>query len=319
MRRDPIVGRQVLIAEDRATRPNDFLGQKTASDRNDSPADCPFCAGHEDETPAELLEVRDHDGNWQVRVVPNKYPAVSLVADEGGPFGTHEVFIESPRHVGDITELTDDEFAGVLRVYRRRLRHWSIDERISHCSIFKNVGSAAGASLEHVHSQLIALPTIPPVLKAELSGAEAHYRQYGCCRFCQLIDEELAERKRLVAATDQFVAFCAYAGRQPFETWILPRTHASSFNRLSDAQALDLARLMRQIVGRLQTQFVPLAYNLMLHTAPYRHASADYYHWHLEVLPRSTQLAGFEWGTGVHINPLSPERAAAKLSLIGGK
>lgn len=288
--------------------------------------DCPFCAGHEADTPEAELEVSASTGPWQVRVIPNKYPAVSLsgvgaVLSESSalesspqvPLGAHEVIVESPRHVQDITELSQEEFARVLRVYRQRVRDWSDDKRIEHVSIFKNVGVAAGASLEHAHSQLVALPEVPPVVSAELAGADRFYAKHGYCIFCQLVNDELGHRDRLVLENDRFVAFCAFAGRQPFETWILPKQHAASIEQLDDEASLALADMLQAIVRRLRVQLSPLSYNLILHTAPFRQDATKFFHWHIELVPRSTQLAGFEWGTGMHINPLSPEQAAKSL------
>lgn len=333
MRTDPITGQQVLIAEDRAGRPNDFVAHESARGNQNSQSECPFCAGHESLTPDPLLETAGASGEWQVRVVPNKFPAVSLGQQKfaqpkisalgmlpRSPDGAHEVFIESPQHVQDITELSIAELTLVLQAYRERLRFWSTDERIQHATIFKNVGIAAGASMEHIHSQLVGLPSIPPVVAAETESSQRYYADKQACIFCQLIDEELAHRERLVVDTGSFVAFCAYAGRQPYETWILPREHSASFEYLSDADTVSLANILQQVVGRLQTQLSPLSYNLILHTAPFRQQYADgdinqYWHWHFELVPRSTTLAGFEWGTGMFINPLSPERAAARLNV----
>jgi len=327
LRTDPITGHQVLIAEDRAGRPNDFASPESASGDQ---AECPFCAGHESLTPEPLLETAGASGQWQVRVVPNKFPAVSLGQQEfaqptistlgmlpQSPDGAHEVFIESPRHIQDITELSIAELTLVLQAYRERLRFWSTDERIHHATIFKNVGVAAGASLEHIHSQLLALPEIPPVMATELQHSQRYFEENKTCVFCQLLEEELTHRERLVVDADSFVAFCAYAGRQPYETWILPRKHSASFEHLSDADMEPLAEILRQVVERLQAQLSPLSYNLILHTAPFHKRHADAYHWHFELVPRSTTSAGFEWGTGMFINPLAPERAAARLVVSG--
>jgi UDPglucose--hexose-1-phosphate uridylyltransferase len=157
---------------------------------------------------------------------------------------------------------------------------------------------------------LVALPFVPPAMEEELLCTKRFYEKRGTCAFCQLIDHERQQRLRIVAEEGPFVAFCAYAGRQPFETWILPTEHACSYQSLTDEHALALAVLLHQIVSRLQTQLTPLSYNLLLHTAPYGDSDAASYHWHLEIVPRSTQLAGLEWGTGVYINSLAPERAA---------
>ena len=291
--------------------------------RTAAAANCPFCAGHEQQTPQSLQEICDAAGRWQVRVVPNKFPAVNIsqaapdsnkskspFSESQPAYGAHEVIIESPDHVSDITSLSVDNLAIVLRLYRDRLQSWSSDDRLRYGAVFKNVGSAAGASLEHVHSQMIALPFVPPVMAEELRCSKRFYESHHSCVFCQLIDRERQQQLRWVAEAETFVAFCAYAGRQPFETWILPTEHAGSYQSLTDGQSLELAALLRGILSRLQTHLTPLSYNLLLHTAPFGDFEQTGYHWHLEIVPQSTQLAGFEWGTGVSINSLAPERAA---------
>ena len=313
LRSDPIVGRKVYIAEDRAGRPNDYAGVQIA----EAPAaSCPFCEGHEGETPASTAEVPG-EGPWRVRVIPNKYPAVRFDPTEIGssaelPLGAHEVIIESPRHLHDVTQLSTDELATVLGVYRDRLRHWSRDDRLQHATLFKNVGFAAGASLEHVHSQLVALPFVPEAVEAELEGSRRHYQSHGECIYCRLLADELQSGQRFVAQEGRFAAFCAFAGRQPYETWLLPQEHAAQFHELADGDLGALASLLQQVLGRLQ-RLGELSYNLVLHTLPFHSAEAQLYHWHWELIPRSSHLAGLEWGAGVHINSLSPERAAQRL------
>lgn len=314
LRSDPIVGRKVYIAEDRAGRPNDYAGVRAPAT---SAEHCPFCAGHERETPAALAEVMS-DGQWQVRVIPNKYPAVRCepaAATPGAeqPLGAHEVIIESPRHLHDVSELSVDELATVLGVYRERLRHWAADGRLNHATLFKNVGFAAGASLEHVHSQLVVLPDVPQAVDAELAGCRAHFAKHAECLFCRVLSDELQSGVRLVAQAGPFAAFCAYAGRQPYETWIMPSEHAAHFHEITDADLTALALLMQQVLRRLQRLVEGLSYNLILHTLPFRANDPHVYHWHWELVPRVSHLAGLEWGAGVHINPLAPERAASRL------
>ncbi len=327
LRTDPISGRKVLIAEDRAGRPNDF--ESTAAVPTSDPSFCPFCVGHERDTPEALLELLDKHGNWQVRVIPNKYPAVLKVGTERSEttgtqllstqpaYGAHEVIVESPRHIQDLTELSIAELSTVLLVYRDRLRHWSRDPSMRHATLFKNVGHKAGASLQHLHSQLVALPFVPEAISNELQAAKNFHDQEGACIFCKLLQEEINLRERLVGEEGDFIAFCAYAGRQAFETWILPTRHASHYEQLADDQARPLARLLQQVVRRLQTQLKPLSYNLVLHSAPFGEQASDSYHWHFELIPRTAQLAGLEWGAGVYINSLSPERAAKLLREAG--
>jgi UDPglucose--hexose-1-phosphate uridylyltransferase len=322
LRIDPICGRRVYIAEDRAGRPFDYDERPSANVSADECAariaNCPFCAGHEAITPIESAVVLDDAGQWQVRVVPNKYPAVTLAAEEAhagftAAVGAHEVIIESPRHLLDVTELDADRLATVIRVYRDRLRHWAADPRLKHALVFKNSGWAAGASLEHVHSQLAALPYVPAVVHAELDGAHRHFAAHRRCAFCDLIRSELEAGERLVARGEGFIAFCASAGRQPYETWILPEGHAARFDVLTDAQARAAAVVLQDVLRRLHVQTPSAAYNVVLHTSPFDDLHADAYHWHWELIPRIANLAGLELGAGVYINPLSPEHAAQRL------
>jgi len=265
--------------------------------------------------------VLDPAGAWQVRVVPNKFPAVAqasaLASEDASPaIGAHEVIIESPWHIVDFAQLDVDQVATILRVYRDRLRHWARDPRLKHGTVFKNSGHAAGASLEHVHSQLVVLPYVPAVIEAELAGAHRHYATHGRCAFCDLLDAEVASGARLVARRDGFAAWCAYAGRQPYETWILPERHAARYDELSDADASGLAALLQDVLVRLQASAAAASYNLVLHGAPLDDLHLDAYHWHWELIPRSAHLAGLELGAGVYINPLAPEHAAERLRAL---
>jgi UDPglucose--hexose-1-phosphate uridylyltransferase len=314
LRTDPVCGRKVFIAEDRAKRPNDYAQVQIAK----APAaNCPFCRGHESLTPFATAEA-PADGPWQVRVIPNKFPAVHrqpVEVSDGAtaPVGAHEVIIESPRHLHDITELSADELTRVLGVYRDRLRHWSGDEGLRHAILFKNVGFAAGASLEHIHSQLVALPFVPEEIEAELGGARRYYGSHDECVYCRLLADELHSGARLVAREEPFVAFCAYAGRQPYETWLMPTEHAAQFHEIAEQDLAALASLLQQVLGRLRRRLDGLSYNLILHTLPFHGAETQSYHWHWELIPRTSHLAGLEWGSGVHINSLAPERAAQRL------
>lgn len=340
LRIDPICGRRVYIAEDRAGRPNDYVQLEqvcaAAPDaaRPQRRADCPFCAGNEAVTPDASATVLGPDGRWRVRVIPNKFPAVSLdaacgLAREGegrdkpqAAFGVHEVIVESPDHVLDPTALGEDHFAAVLRTYRDRMKHWAADSRLVHPLVFKNSGFDAGASLEHVHSQLVVLPYVPEAVQAELAGAEQFFAAGRQCAFCDLLRREAAAGERLILRERGFAAISAFAARQPFETWIIPEQHASRADGSTDAELEDLAHVLlatlRRLHARAHARGRLLAYNLVLHTGPFNDGHADSYHWHWELTPRVTHLAGLEWGAGVAINPVSPERAARELRAIGG-
>jgi UDPglucose--hexose-1-phosphate uridylyltransferase len=279
-------------------------------------ARCPFCAGREAETPAAVATVLDAKGNWRVRVVPNKFPAVMLSGADAKPqaaVGVHEVVVESPEHLTDVVQLDAAHFSSVLGVYRDRLRHWADDGRMRSGIVFKNSGYAAGASLEHLHSQLAALPYVPDSLQAELAGAEQFHAGRGRCIYCDLIQRELADGARIVIREDGYIAVAAYAGRQPYETWILPERHAARFDAAAEEDLLGLAQVFQRVLVRLHALADQLAYNVVLHTSPFDDSHAESYHWHWELIPRSTNLAGLELGAGVFINPLSPERAARRL------
>jgi UDPglucose--hexose-1-phosphate uridylyltransferase len=323
LRSDPTTGRKVLIAEGRALRPFDFEREHVPIGH--SAKDCPFCRGNEHQTPHELAVVNDAQGEWQVRVVPNKYPAVASLSTEyavpstllgqqaSAPDGVHEVIIESPRHVCDWSDLSVDELALVLQMFRDRLRAAFDESNIRYGLIFKNVGQVAGASLEHVHSQLIALPFVPDVLECELRTSAEYHAQTGNCLICDLLDAEIKHGERMVTENEHFAAITAYAGRQPYETWIGPKSHAASILDITDEVSRSLAVVLRDMVARLASVLTPLAYNLVLHTAPLNDERSAAFHWHWELIPRSTSLAGFEWATGMHINSVSPERAALRL------
>ena len=336
LRTDPTTGRKVLIAEGRALRPTDFEEARPVEAH--ATENCPFCPGNEHATPHELAAIYDTQGHWQVRVVPNKYPALasgresSLVAETDAgqcppptgsalgwaepPDGVHEVIIESARHVRDWAELTTAELTTVLRAFQRRIEHACNVHQMKSALVFKNVGHAAGASLEHVHSQLVAFAYVPEVLDRELQLAAAYRTRTGQCLMCSLVDQELTERARVVTENEHFVAFTAVAGRQPYESWVVPRQHASHYNLMASEESASLAEILGDLVRRLGSIIAGPAYNVVLHTAPVGDERSAAFHWHWEVIPRTTALAGFEWGTGMYINSVSPERAAIQLSAL---
>jgi UDPglucose--hexose-1-phosphate uridylyltransferase len=309
----------VIVAKNRADRPDEFA--RAAA--NKVAMRCPFCQGHEEDTPYAIATYPDGEGDWQVRVVPNKYPALFSVGEltrqsDGlwstlGGVGAHEVIIESPEHVSSLTDLSPQQARLAFCAYRDRLRELKQDRRLAHGLVFKNVGSAAGASLEHTHSQLVATPMVPTDLHVELSRALDYYLQHGQCLFCVLIEQELASAARIVAESPQFVAFCPFAGRFPFETWVFPRRHASRFDAASDDVLCQLCGVVQDVIGRIEAVLDRPAYNYVIHSAPFDISPFDHYHWHMEIFPRVTRTAGLEWGAGCFINATPPDEAATLL------
>ncbi len=318
VRSDPVSGQVVIIATDRALRPI------TAEATRTRPSDeaCPFCEGHETETPPEVQArrtacSRPNGPGWTIRVVPNRFPAVipgcpGVPANQGlfraAPAnGAHEVIIECPAHLTDTFELPTTHVEALLAVYQDRLRAHARDSRLQYGMLFKNVGAPAGASLDHAHAQFLGLPFVPERVQAELAGAQAFRRTHGRCVFCEMANDH----ERRVLETPHFVVIAPYASRFPFEVWLLPREHQPRFE---EAPRLDdLAAACQTTLRKLKAALGDPPYNYLIHTAPWNAVDIGHYHWHIEVLPRLTLVAGFEWGTGVFINPVPPEQAAACL------
>jgi UDPglucose--hexose-1-phosphate uridylyltransferase len=324
LRKDPIVGRWVIIATDRAKRP---VAPK--EEALSAPGGyCPFCAGHEEDTPHEILAYRDrgtrpNEKGWRVRVVPNKFPALQVegqlnkrgdgIYDKMNGVGAHEVIIECPHHEITLAHLSEDNIREVLWVYRDRLVDLKKDTRLVYGMLFKNVGALAGASLEHTHSQLIVTPIVPINVMEEMTGSLEFFNYRGRCIYCDMIHQELATEKRLVLDMPNFIAFCPYAARFPFETWIVPKAHASHYENIQKNEVEELGTVLKTILMKLEAGLDRPAYNYIIHTAPFDAQLLPHYHWHLEIIPRLTRVAGFEWGTGFYINPVPPEQAAAYL------
>ena len=330
LRKDPIVGRWVIIAHERAKRPHDFRSEAPLAH---APGVCPFCEGQEDKTPPEILAYRQFGSRpngpgWRVRVVPNRLPALKIeghlnkrgdgIYDIMAGIGAHEVIIESPRHHVSMASLTEDNIREVLWVYRDRLVDLKKDSRLVHGMLFKNVGAAGGASLEHTHSQLIVTPIIPISVWEEMTGALEFLNYRGRCIFCDMVQQELAVEKRIVLDSAHFTAFCPFASRFPFEIWILPKTHSSHFENIPKPVVDDLGHVLHQVLNKLELALDNPAYNYIIHTAPFDTQSLPHYHWHIEIIPRLTKVAGFEWGSGFYINPVPPEDAAGFLREIEG-
>jgi UDPglucose--hexose-1-phosphate uridylyltransferase len=298
---------------------------------------CPFCYGNEDKTPGEIFAIRPsgppNAPNWQVRVIPNKYPALRVegtlnsrgygLYDVMNGIGAHEIIVETPDHDRGLADLTAAEITNVLIAYRSRYLDLRRDVRLRYMVLFKNYGARAGATLAHAHSQLIAVPLTPPVAATELKICRDYYANKERCIFCDLVDFELRCGERVVKEFTNFVILTPYAACFPFELRLYPKHHSHDFALLNDGQLWELAVAMKDMLSRLKAVLNDPPYNFILHTAPplqQRLGKPDYwgsieydYHWHIELVPRLTQIAGFEWGTGFYINPTSPEDVAAFL------
>jgi UDPglucose--hexose-1-phosphate uridylyltransferase len=325
LRKDPVVERWVIIATERARRPMDFAPETGAPQGRES---CPFCPGREDRTPPEVFRSGgSDDGPWTVRVVPNKFPALHVdgevhavgegIYDRMDGVGAHEVIIETPDHFAGLGTLPPAHVGEIMVAYRERLIALRKDPRLEYVLIFKNHGVAAGGSIEHPHSQLIATPILPELVAEELEGAVRYFRMKERCVWCDIVRQERRDRERLVLEEEGFVAVAPYASRFPYEICILPTAHRASFEAISPDEVDALARLLREVVARLGRLFGDPPYNFALHTAPLREADPEHFHWHLEIMPKLTRLAGFELGTGFFINPTPPEDAARFLRQAG--
>jgi UDPglucose--hexose-1-phosphate uridylyltransferase len=324
LRKDPVVGRWVIISTERGARPSDFSPEPVRP----YVSRCVFCPGSEDKTPPEILAGRPPGGHanspgWSYRVVPNKFPALrvegELEASAEGLFdrmegiGAHEVVIETPEHGASLATLPLDAVAEVLLAYRDRVLDLKKDTRLQYILVFKNHGAAAGASLEHPHSQLIATPITPIMVTEELTGAEAYYDRKERCVWCDILRQERRDRRRIILDQDGFVAVAPFAPRFPFEAWILPDRHRSAFEDSGVDELRSLAGALQDFLRRMNRVLNHPPFNFMLHTAPLHEPALDHFHWHLEVIPKLTRVAGFEWGSGFFINPVAPEDAATAL------
>lgn len=332
LRKDLITDRWVIIATERAKRPQDFRSLPAEIDHNN----CPFCPGNESQTPSEIWVSRDHGGanqpGWNVRVVPNKFPALRIeggmnreaegIYDRMNGIGAHEVIIDTPDHHLALEAQAPAAIAVALTACQQRLLDLQRDDRLRYLLVFKNVGRAAGASLSHSHYQLIGTPVTPRSVKAKLVGAREYYERKERSVFHDIERQEQRDGSRVVYESDGFLVYCPYASRFPFELCLLPKRQSPDFHSMDQSEILQLADALKATLAKLNHVLDRPQYNLIVHTAPTRTGrrrsgywdTIDHdFRWHIEILPRVTEMAGFEWGTGFFINPMPPEQAAAHL------
>ncbi len=316
----------VILATERGRRPSDF-----SKDRQPRPLppsfkdDCPFCPGNEDKTPPATYVYPDK-GDWQVRVVPNRFaalqPNLATTRSYSGRFlsakgfGVAEVLIESPRHDQTIATMDIKEIGNVLRAYRQRIVEIRKNDKINLITVFRNHGPLAGTSLEHPHSQIIATPIVPPHVRYPMEQAVLHYDKHGTCVYCDMIDEELRQKERIVVETDYFLAVCPYAARSPFECRIYPKRHMASFATVDGEEIMELATLLRELLAKIYTGLGNPDYNYVMRSAPIGDEDTRHLHWYIVVIPKISIPAGFEIGSGIYINTVAPEEAASFLKSV---
>jgi UDPglucose--hexose-1-phosphate uridylyltransferase len=325
LRQDSTTKEWVIIATERAKRPHDFKITKTKEVLPSFMDSCPFCPGNESKTPPEILAYRDsgkaNGPGWRVRVTSNKYPALvhrgsTVRKNEESLFrkmdgvGVHEIIIETPYHNGSIALMQDKEVQEILRAYRERYNVLKKHPTVKLIIIFKNYGRSAGISLDHPHSQLVATPIVPLHIRRRFEVATSYYDDTGRCINCDVVIAELKNKKRLVLEADKFVVFHPFASRSPFETWIAPRRHLSSFGNIPEEDIPDLASVLKTTLLKIYKSLNNPDFNFVIHTAPVDDENKSYYLWYIQIIPRLTTVAGFEIGSGIFINTSLPEETA---------
>jgi len=340
LRYDPIRKSWVIIAAERSLRPSDHLRSGPVHEHGPT-GSCPFCPGNEKSTPPETYALRKPETlpdtpGWQIRVVPNKFPALDQsvplqrsnngLYDVTSGFGVHEVLVETPDADRQMDTLSLRHLGDVFIALRGRIEALKMDRRLHYIMAFKNYGREAGASLFHSHSQIIGIPVIPNLISAELASFREHFRAVKSCLMCDIISQEAADIRRIVAESKEFISFVPYSSGLPFEVRIAPKAHSHDFVSATDTVLRSFARIVRETLRRLKKVLDDPPYNFVLHTSPPAHDRAGKpgfwksieqdYHWYLELVPRTTMIAGFEWGTGFYINTTRPEDAAALLRSV---
>jgi UDPglucose--hexose-1-phosphate uridylyltransferase len=323
LRQDPTTDDWIIFSKVRARRPDEFRKEKAQGGTLPaySPT-CPFCRGNESMTPdVDLVVCRDDRDDWMIRVVPNKYPALTpegttrrtekKVWRQMPGYGRHEVVIESPLHNELIPFMSDDHVARLIRAYRDRYAALREDPQTRAIIIFKNHGKGAGTSLEHPHTQIVASPVVPPYVRRKYEVTIRYFDNTGRRLHNDIRDAELSEKTRIITESPHFVALHPFASHYPFETWIMPRRgHQASFVSISEEEIEDLAKVLKDILARLYNGLGNPDYNLIVDTVPVDDEQKSYYLWHIQIIPRLTMTAGFELGSGIQINVALPEETA---------
>lgn len=331
LRQDITTKEWVILAPERGMRPQQKPKVKVvaAEALPAWDATCPFCPGNEAETPDEVCRLPSpgEDSDWEVRVVPNRFAALTPEGDttrtEEGPFfrkmggyGIHEVIIDTPVHNAPLSLLPYQHIEKILTVYQERYNTLKKNPQLRHVIIFKNVGWAAGTSLIHPHSQLVATPIMAPYYHRKFDVAHDYYADLGRCLYCDLIAWDIEVDNRVVANTDGFIVVHPYASHAPYETWIFPKAHCASFGLFPRQQLKELAEVLRDVLFCLSYGLNNPAYNLVIDSTTTVDENDPYYHWHIRILPRLTTIAGFEIGSGISISTSLPEETTRHMRQV---
>ena len=315
----------VIIATERAKRPEEFRGKKNKKNLPEYLDSCPFCPGNEQRTPEEIMRIPDGN-NWKIRVTPNKFAALSTELkrerkNEGGRhiitgFGKHEVIIESPTHNLLMADMPLDDIANVIRTYRQRFDAIYEDPGIEHVIIFKNYGEGAGTSLLHSHSQIIGTPVTPLQVRHRIEEGMRYFDNTGGCLMCTCLNDELSDGRRIILNTEHFVTLVPFAALSPFHTWIFPKRHCATFSSVREEEVVDLSSHLKTILRKFYVGLEDPDFNYVIRSENPKECTSEYFHWYISIVPRITQVAGFELGSGMYINTSIPEESADFLRKI---
>jgi len=325
IRKNLITGEYVIMAPERAKRPEDFVHPAKPTDVPEFQPNCPFCPGNEDKTPPHNYRVPE-EGQWAQRCIPNKFSALNSAGElwkkeddlklSTAGVGLHEVIIETPRHDLCVAQQPTEDVKGLVRTYHNRFTAFHADPRVEHVILFRNHGAAAGTSLEHPHSQIVGLPMTPAQVRTRFDDALKFFLSDGDCIVCRTMRAEREEGVRVIMETKHFLAFIPYAALSPFHTWIFPKKHSACFGSTTPEELDDMALVLKTVLAKIRKGLDNPDFNYVIRSGAPGEAHMKHLHWYIAIVPRVTKAAGFELGTGMYINPSIPEASAEFLRKV---